>query len=1439
MPAAIDGSGAPVIDERPAAGRGAGEGVDSAWLDDLTGLYNRRFVYPFVRKHLAAQPAAGPLGLLLLDLDRFGAINDAHGHSGGDAALRAVAERLRQAAGRKGRAVRWAGDRFVVLFAGAGPDTRRVAERVRRALVREPYALTEGAQPTIQLQVTAGLATTPEDGSTVAELVASAGRALHAAREAGGDRLCVAGETAPIKPPVRDLLAGFPCPRCVGRGLELARAESLSHLGERGPTTLVQVRGEGGVGKTRLLKEMARRRREAGDLALWTSCREELRTSPYGAVSEVLRHVFAREPEIGRALAGFLGEEDLGVLARRVPGALDHPPPADEEADRTWRSRFFSVTLEALRYLGREHQLALLIDDLQYADAATLKIVTFLMRHDRQDAQGAGVPIFATIATDAVEAMPGGEQTAFAHFERFTAGWPTVGTIDLDPLEADAVRAMVDACFDSHQFPPEFASRVHQVTAGNPLFVEEVLIVLAVSGFIAPEGAGWRLERRSTLTLPDNLHELLLEHLGQLDQETSDALLKASVIGSQFSVDLLKRVLGVNEGRAAQLADRAIDFKLLSEGDPAAMEGMRFANRRLQQLTYQIVGEEVRRDVHRKVASLQEHFEVIDLDSALAEIAWHAERGGEGKGAASSRARQAEAARALYRSDEADHYFEVAGKVVAPRIEAVIPEAVLPLGDDAAALLPTVMKGLMTVYRGVQMYPPGSQYVRRAVQGCQRELRRVLERQESLTLKERSGALEVNSKTYPKEAWGSVGDDLVRAFRRARVHSVTFTRAAGAKDLEALGHGMVHFAQQVQKGGSVGEEGWKELLVRRGCRGVGVVPKQYRATTGGDATLAAGSKLEGLAAESERHLPLLRDILRFTAGTAEAIQLYPRGSETVTRALSGLTQALGRAHRELASVNLGVTADGFLVNDLRLDARTFGDSVDAMLQLFARAGVRSLSFDAAVQPSEIEQLFRYLMREHDGAEAELPWRERLRRAGVHHVGVDEYVFVAADAQGGATGGGGGEESELIRIDQETFLRKVLEGSPGDLLDAQIRSALPDLLTELVLDGEGDAPQQVVARIFANLDAPEPHLRADALQVISTLLSSTSSVVSRELKAHCTPFLGHALREERAPGPLAQLITISADVAEHLLLQGELRDASRILWQLGKGFQVDAHVDEGCRQESARRVARLMQTDAFERALAALWTPNEKRRALALHLLESCGKQATDYLVELAVGSPDAPTRRVHAEQLRAIADPAEIGARLTALVTPYEHAQRVISLLEVLEQLGADPVPALVRAFQHPHDGVRDAATGLLRRATAQVALRALDRLGRFEDPRLKARVVTLISELAPAEGARQLVAMLRDPSTPAALRVEVVHALGRTGDDRILDHLVGLLTTNWWRRLFKRDAPSELAIAAVWALGTLGTARALEAVEEAQDHPDPRVRNAADAVLPERLGEL
>jgi diguanylate cyclase (GGDEF)-like protein len=156
-----------------------------SFTDRLTGLRN----YDFFCEALAAELArvrryGGCVTLVLLDLDRFKAFNDRHGHAAGNRALSAVGRALAYEKRDADVAARFGGEEFAILVSGRTTDGVVVADRVRHAI----YDLGSN------LSASAGVATFPVDARDAQELIEMADRALYAAKHRGRDCIVTAAE---------------------------------------------------------------------------------------------------------------------------------------------------------------------------------------------------------------------------------------------------------------------------------------------------------------------------------------------------------------------------------------------------------------------------------------------------------------------------------------------------------------------------------------------------------------------------------------------------------------------------------------------------------------------------------------------------------------------------------------------------------------------------------------------------------------------------------------------------------------------------------------------------------------------------------------------------------------------------------------------------------------------------------------------------------------------------------------------------------------------------------------------------------------------------------------------------------------------------------------------------------------------------------------------
>ena len=163
--------------------------IEMAITDTLTGLHNRRYME--ARVGMLVEEATSrdkPLTVLVLDIDHFKAINDGYGHDAGDEVLREFAIRIRKSIRGIDLACRYGGEEFVVLM----PDTDLtvaavVAERLRRRIASQPFAIEQGARH-VEVTASIGIAAFGQ-GDTPGAVIKRADRALYRAKREGRNRV--------------------------------------------------------------------------------------------------------------------------------------------------------------------------------------------------------------------------------------------------------------------------------------------------------------------------------------------------------------------------------------------------------------------------------------------------------------------------------------------------------------------------------------------------------------------------------------------------------------------------------------------------------------------------------------------------------------------------------------------------------------------------------------------------------------------------------------------------------------------------------------------------------------------------------------------------------------------------------------------------------------------------------------------------------------------------------------------------------------------------------------------------------------------------------------------------------------------------------------------------------------------------------------------------
>ncbi|HEV3401165.1 MAG TPA: AAA family ATPase, partial [Acidimicrobiales bacterium] len=404
----------------------------------------------------------------------------------------------------------------------------------------------------------------------------------------------------------------------VGRPLERAVVHELVAATAAGRGGLLLVRGEAGIGKTRLAEEAVGEARQRGMRALVGRCVESETALPWLPLVEVLEQLLGGLPdEEVLALLGRTGPEVAKVLPslrRRFP---DLPPPVDLPAEQS-RLLLYTTVRDLVLRLGTAQPAVVVLDDVHWADPATLN----MLEHLADGVQAARVLVIATYRSDEVALG-----TPLARTVEHLVRHPACASLDLGPLGPPEVAELV-AGLVGRVPPAEVAARLCTDADGNPFFVEQLLKHLAAEERLY-DGHG---ELRADLAtqsraVPEGLRLLLGHRLHRLSRACRQVVDFAAVIGRDVDAEVLTAVAGRDEDDVLASVEEALAAGVLVAR--AEEDRVGFSHALLREAALAEMSSIRRRRLHGQVAEALRSRYGEDPDRA-AEIADQLERAGTG-----------------------------------------------------------------------------------------------------------------------------------------------------------------------------------------------------------------------------------------------------------------------------------------------------------------------------------------------------------------------------------------------------------------------------------------------------------------------------------------------------------------------------------------------------------------------------------------------------------------------------------------------------------------------------------------------------------------------------------------------------------------------------------------------------------------------------------------
>lgn len=335
----------------------------------------------------------------------------------------------------------------------------------------------------------------------------------------------------------------------IGRDAQLTRLEDLFQVVRAGQGRVACITGDPGIGKSRLLAELRATVERTDPSASWIEgrCLSYGETLPYHLVVDLVRSLVGQnagsdEAHVAQALESRLRElkpDDWEETYAYLGHLLSlHMTPEFKarvsQLETETLKRYVASLVTLVRSVSTRGPAVIVCDDVHWADKASVDVLLQLL------VSSAAMPILFVLAS-----RP----------DRTTAGWRLIAgardffgealtEIRLEPLSPQDSRVLVSNLLHIDSLPPDTRELILKKAEGNPFFVEEVVRMLIDRGAIVHEEDRWvATEAVAGVEIPDTLHGLLLGRIDRLPQESKRTLRVASVIGRQFGVTILERLL--------------------------------------------------------------------------------------------------------------------------------------------------------------------------------------------------------------------------------------------------------------------------------------------------------------------------------------------------------------------------------------------------------------------------------------------------------------------------------------------------------------------------------------------------------------------------------------------------------------------------------------------------------------------------------------------------------------------------------------------------------------------------------------------------------------------------------------------------------------------------------------------------------------------------------
>lgn len=401
----------------------------------------------------------------------------------------------------------------------------------------------------------------------------------------------------------------------VGRTEEYAALRRFLDRAVSGEGRVVMVGGPPGVGKTRMAMEIGAEASDRGILTLAGNCYDHDDAAPFIPIVEILDGALARyaSPEVFRRALG----DNAAEVARLMPEMRrmfpDIPSPSETTPEQS-RRVLFNAIAKFLARAAANTPVLLILEDLHWADEATLSLLT----HVARSVSNLPVMIIGTFRDYALD--PGGplaqtldECTRLHLLER----------VNLHGLSAASVSDMIRTL--SGQEPPSsLVDAIYSLTEGNPFFVEELYKHLKEQGRLFDSSGKFRPSfKADDLDVPPSVRLIIGRRLAALDDETRKRLGTAAVVGRSFTFTLFEASTEADADLLLDSLEEAEAAGLVSSSLERGEALFQFSHELIRQVVLEGLSAPRRQRLHLRIADAIERIYKGSLEDKINDLAYH------------------------------------------------------------------------------------------------------------------------------------------------------------------------------------------------------------------------------------------------------------------------------------------------------------------------------------------------------------------------------------------------------------------------------------------------------------------------------------------------------------------------------------------------------------------------------------------------------------------------------------------------------------------------------------------------------------------------------------------------------------------------------------------------------------------------------------------------